>query len=88
MQLLLWFHWKGSFSTRAYLYYDQTTESDVVQCNFRFWENIESNVSGKVWKAISDLGIFSSGAGKDYKKKIKDMEKSDKEKKTGFKGVN
>lgn len=61
---------ENCFSGGSILWFESTTDSDMRQGNFRFWDNLESNVGYKVWKAISNLGIVSKGNNKDYKKKI------------------
>lgn len=51
------------------LWCNSISDSDVRQRN-RFWDNMESNVGEKVWKAISMLGIVTKDKAKDYRKKI------------------
>lgn len=52
-------------------------DSDIRQGNSIFWENMDSNVREKVWKAISKLRVVPKEKGKDYKKNIKEMKVND-----------
>lgn len=45
---------------------------------------MESNVRGKVWKDIYNIGIDPKDKLKDYKKKIAKMEEKDRERKIGW----
>lgn len=78
----------GSYSTGTILCCEPTSNSDVFHRNFRFWENLESNVKDKVQKAISNLGVVAKDNKKDYSKKITDIKAKDKEIKKGNKAFN
>lgn len=60
-----------SYSVGTILCYDPTSDSDVRQCNFKIWNNLDSNVGDKVWKVISNLGVVARDEKKDYSKKLK-----------------
>ncbi|KAI5397407.1 hypothetical protein KIW84_063282 [Lathyrus oleraceus] len=68
-----------SYSVGTILCCDPTSDSDVRHCNFRFWENLDSNIGDKVWNGISNLGVVAMDKKKDYSKKISDIEAKDKE---------
>ncbi|XP_050888506.1 uncharacterized protein LOC127093605 [Lathyrus oleraceus] len=67
-----------SYSVGTILCCDPTSDSDVRHCNFRFWENLDSNIGDKVWNGISNLGVVAMDKKKDYSKKISDIEAKDK----------
>lgn len=74
-----------SYSSETILCCDPTSDSDVRHCNFRFWENLDSNIGDKVWNGISNLGIVAMDKRKDYSKKISDIEAKDKVRNQGKK---
>lgn len=47
----------GSFFAGMVMCSDPISNSDMIQCNSRLWDNVESNVGGKIWKVISKLGV-------------------------------
>ncbi|KAI5391714.1 hypothetical protein KIW84_076500 [Lathyrus oleraceus] len=50
------------------------TDSEVNQGNKRFWPEMDSKVSKKVWKFISSLRIYGEGSKEDYEEEIRKME--------------
>lgn len=54
------------------------TNSEVNQCNKRFWVEIDSKVSKKVWEIISSLGIFREGNKEYHVEEIRKMKYIDK----------
>lgn len=77
-----------SFSNGVILCSDLVSDSGMVNCNFHFLENVDSNVGKETWEAISNLGVIPVDKVKDYKVKINEMEKFDKERLTGNKVFN
>lgn len=72
------------FSTWIILCSDPISDTDVVHCNGRFWNNVEPNVGEKVWKAITNLGIKATDVRRDNQK-IDLMEKLAREQEEGLK---
>lgn len=66
------------FSAGIVLCSDPIEDEDMVNYNFRSWENMESNIGMKTWNAISNLGFVSRGTTRDYRRKIEEMKKRDK----------
>lgn len=54
------------------------TNSEVNQCNKRFWVEMDSKVSKKFWEIISSLGIFREGNKEYYVEEIRKMKYRDK----------
>lgn len=48
---------KEVLSTCIALCSGSLSDTDMTMCNFRFNELVESNVGGKLWTAISKIGV-------------------------------
>ncbi|XP_058777373.1 uncharacterized protein LOC131651709 [Vicia villosa] len=58
------------------------SDSNIVHCNLRF-NQLESKVGEKLWAAMAKYGVVNQGGVRDYKEKIDEMEKRDRENKGG-----
>lgn len=54
------------------------TDSEVNQGNKRFWADMDSKVSKRVWEIITSLGIYGDGRKDDYEDEISKMEDMNK----------
>lgn len=71
------------------LFCNPISDSYVHLCNFKFWDNLESNVGDKVWSAITNLGLVAKDKKKDfYSMRIAEMETKDKTRFNGKKMLN
>lgn len=75
----------NNFPGGTILHCDNLSDSDVVQGNFRFWDQINSNVGEKLARIISNIGVLLNDGTKDYSKKILELENGDRKKKVGKK---
>ncbi|XP_058748519.1 uncharacterized protein LOC131621485 [Vicia villosa] len=75
----------NSFSTGNILCCDQVSDTDMIQGNSRFWDQLESNVGKKLGDIISKIGVMDCDGNNDSRKKILELEHGDRKKKIGEK---
>lgn len=65
------------YSGGSILCCDSISNSDVFQGNNKFWYNLDSNVSDRVWEAISNMGVVGIQNKPSIVQNNKDLEARD-----------